>query len=104
MGPAQVDMNKYNLPFEDAEQWTANVVPASFRKKKAFIWERGTTRPCLSTLSRLSSHGTGSTVPDLASEVAGGREDGTGIDCFRFADGTGRGWHCAKAIPLSRWR
>jgi hypothetical protein len=40
MGPAQVDMNKYNLPFEEiAEQWTANVVPASFQKEEGIYWE-----------------------------------------------------------------
>jgi hypothetical protein len=79
-GPAQVDMNKYNLPFEEAEQQRQRL-----SKKKVF--GRGTIRPCLSTLSRLSSRVPGQ--PLIWNPSAG-------VLDYQL--------RLYKAIPLSRWQ
>jgi ferredoxin len=90
MGPVQVDMNKYNIPFEEiAEQWTANVVPASFQKEEGiYLGAKDDKTLFVDTVKIEFPRVPGQPLGLELLEVAGGREDGTGITIVSgFVDG-----------------
>jgi hypothetical protein len=90
MGPAQVDMNIYNIPFDEiAEQWTANVIPASFQMEEGiYLGARDDKTLFVDTVRVEFPRVPGQPLGLELLEVAGGREDGTGITIVSgFVDG-----------------
>jgi ferredoxin len=90
MGPVQVDMNKYNIPFEEiTEQWTANVVPASFQKEEGiYLGAKDDKTLFVDTVKIEFPRVPGQPLGLELLEIAGGREDGTGITIVSgFVDG-----------------
>jgi ferredoxin len=90
MGPAQVDMNKYNLPFDEIpELWTANVVPASFQTEEGiYLGTKDDKRLFVDTVRVEVPRVAGQPLGLELLEIAGGREDGTGITIVAgFVDG-----------------
>lgn len=77
----EVDMNKYNLPVDEAvEQWTANVNPQSaLAAAGVYLGAKAPKEVMVDTIKVVFPRKEGAGLGIILEEIAGGRDDGLGI-------------------------